>query len=96
MLNRNGIIMWLFLINWDFGLMLVDVATVVFVGIWSSKVLFSKQNTRLVQADLRITRAGVLIADLPQSYPSSRVEATLVMTDTWPSALSQGFLNSPF
>ena len=38
---------------------------------------------------------GVLIADLPQSYPSSRAEATLVMTDTWPSAPRQGFLNFP-
>ena len=37
----------------------------------------------------------MLIADLPQSYPSSRAEATLVMTDTWPLAPSQGFLNSP-
>ena len=36
--------MWLFMNNWGVGLMLVDVASVVFVGIWSSKVLFSKQN----------------------------------------------------
>ena len=37
----------------------------------------------------------MLIADLPRSYPSSRAKTTLVMTDTWPSAPSQGFLNFP-
>ncbi|KAF5934453.1 hypothetical protein HYC85_030624 [Camellia sinensis] len=42
-----------------------------------------------VEADLRIGREGVLIADLSQSYPSSRAEATLVMTDAWPSVSSQ-------
>ncbi|KAF5933042.1 hypothetical protein HYC85_029213 [Camellia sinensis] len=42
-----------------------------------------------VEANLRIGREGVLIADLPQSYPRSRAEATLVMTDTWPLAPSQ-------
>ncbi|KAF5949223.1 hypothetical protein HYC85_015180 [Camellia sinensis] len=42
-----------------------------------------------VEAGLRIGQEGVLIADLPQSYPSSRAKATLVMTDTWPSAPSR-------
>mgnify|MGYP003702533515 CR=1 FL=1 len=49
----------------------------------------------LVEAWLRTWRKGVLIADLPRSYPSSRTEATLVKTDAGPLALSQGFLNSP-
>ncbi|KAF5932592.1 hypothetical protein HYC85_028763 [Camellia sinensis] len=39
-----------------------------------------------VEADLRIGREGVLIANLLQSYPSSQAEATLVMTDMWPLA----------
>ena len=46
--------------------------------------VFMKQYIMLVEADLRIGREGVLIADLPQSYPSSRAEATVVMTDTCP------------
>ncbi|KAF5932877.1 hypothetical protein HYC85_029048 [Camellia sinensis] len=39
-----------------------------------------------VEAGLRTGRKGVLIADLPRSYPSSRAETTPVMTDMWPSA----------
>ncbi|KAF5932393.1 hypothetical protein HYC85_028564 [Camellia sinensis] len=42
-----------------------------------------------VEAGLRTGRKGVLIADLPRSYPSSRAETTPVMTDMWPSAPSQ-------
>ncbi|KAF5933154.1 hypothetical protein HYC85_029325 [Camellia sinensis] len=45
--------------------------------------------SRLVEAGLRTGRKGVLIADLPRSYPSSRAETTPVMTDMWPSAPSQ-------
>ena len=57
--------------------------------------MFSKQDIMVSRSRSLIGREGVLIADLPQSYPSSRAEATLVMTDTWPLAPSQGFLNSP-
>ncbi|KAF5933061.1 hypothetical protein HYC85_029232 [Camellia sinensis] len=39
-----------------------------------------------LEAGLRTGRKGVLIADLPRSYPSSRAETTPVMTDMWPSA----------
>ena len=46
--------------------------------------VFKNEISRLVEADLRIGRKGVLIADFPQSYLSSRAETTLVMTDTWP------------
>ncbi|KAF5934660.1 hypothetical protein HYC85_030831 [Camellia sinensis] len=40
-------------------------------------VLFSLFAFLALKADLPIEREGVLIADLPQSYPSSRAEATL-------------------
>ena len=42
-----------------------------------------------------IGRVGVLksIYDFPFSYPSSRVETTLVMMDMWPLARVMGFLS---
>ncbi|KAF5933540.1 hypothetical protein HYC85_029711 [Camellia sinensis] len=43
-----------------------------------------------VESGLRTGREGVLIADLHQSYPSSRAEATLVMTDMWPFGTESG------
>ncbi|KAF5934224.1 hypothetical protein HYC85_030395 [Camellia sinensis] len=52
-----------------------------------------------LEAGLRTGRKGVLIADLPRSYPSSRAETTPVMTDTWPSAPSEwgcSFQDFPF
>ena len=38
---------------------------------------------------------GCSRSDLPQSYPSSRAEATLVMTDTWPFGTESGFPKFP-
>ena len=57
--------------------------------------MLSKQVITVSRGRSLIGREGVLIADLLQSYPSSRAEATLVMMDTWPLAPSRGFLNSP-
>ena len=57
--------------------------------------MLSKQDITVSRGRSLIGREGVLIADFPQSYPSSRAEATLVMTDMWPSAPRQGILNSP-
>ena len=38
---------------------------------------------------------GCSRSDLPQSYPSSRAEATLVMTNTWPFGTESGFPKFP-
>ncbi|KAF5931836.1 hypothetical protein HYC85_028007 [Camellia sinensis] len=49
-----------------------------------------------VEAGLRTGRKGVLIADLPRSYPSSQAETTSVMTDMWPSAPIPSLMTSEF
>ncbi|KAF5933099.1 hypothetical protein HYC85_029270 [Camellia sinensis] len=56
---------------------------------WQSQSAGGDPLCPRVEAGLRTGRKGVLIADLPRSYPSSRAETTPVMTDMWPSAPSQ-------